>query len=57
MGGKMKIIKQLKDFTNQLAYISEVVWEDESIEQLVSVLKNYETLNNTLIYCATILNF
>ncbi len=50
-------LKQLKDLTNQLANIGEVVWEDESIEQFVSVLKNYETLNNTLIYCAKILNF
>lgn len=50
-------LKQLKDLTNQLANIGEVVWVDESIEQLVSVLKNYKTLNNTLIYCAKILNF
>lgn len=50
-------LKQLKDFTNQLANIGEVVWEDESIEQLVSILMNYETLTNTLIYCAKILNF
>jgi hypothetical protein len=50
-------LKQLKDLTNQLANIGEVVWVDESIEQLVSVLKHYKTLNNTLICCAKILNF